>query len=110
MRMFSIGPGVLCERDDIVGIFDLDTTTVSKHTREFLRRAQEAGAVVTVGDDLPQTFVAAGENVYLSPQSSANLAKKLELPHFQTSQISKCKQRKEERVCQGKIAENAGGK
>ena len=82
MRMFSLGPGAMLPRDSVVGVFDLDTATVSAHTRDFLRRAQEAGAVVTVGEDLPQSFVVGdnvvGDNkVYLSPQSSANLAKKL---------------------------------
>jgi len=90
MRMFSPGPGAMLPRDSIVGIFDLDTATVSGHTREYLRRAQEAGAVVAVGDDLPQSFIVSGfagagalvgenaENcIYLLPQSSANLSKKL---------------------------------
>ena len=85
MRMFSLAPAILVPRDAIVGIFDLDTATVSGHTREYLRRAQEAGAVVAVGDELPQAFIAtsalvgesAQEYIYLLPQSSANLSKKL---------------------------------
>ena len=77
MRMFHLGSNALCPRAAIVGIFDLDTATVSRHTRDFLRRAQEAGGIVTVGDDLPQTFIVTSENVYLSPQSSANVSKKL---------------------------------
>jgi len=75
--MFHLGSNVLCPRADIVGIFDLDTATVSRHTREFLRRAQEADRIIAVGDDLPQTFIVTSENIYLSPQSGANLAKKL---------------------------------
>ena len=85
MRMFSPGPGVMLPRDSIVGIFDLDTATVSGHTRDFLRRAQEAGRVVAAGEELPQSFIATsalvGESaedcVYLLPQNSANLSKKL---------------------------------
>ena len=85
MRMFSPGPGAMLPRDAIVGIFDLDTATVSGHTRDFLRRAQEAGEVTAVGEELPQSFIVAsasvGESVknyiYLLPQSSANLSKKL---------------------------------
>ena len=77
MRLFALAPSVLLPRDAIVGVFDLDTATVSKHTRDFLRRAQEAGAVVTAGEDLPQSFIVASDRVYLSPQSSAGLAKKL---------------------------------
>jgi len=90
MKIFSPAPGFFLPRDSIVGIFDLDTATVSGHTREYLRRAQEAGAVAAVGDDLPQSFIVSsytaadalvGESaedcIYLLPQSSANLSKKL---------------------------------
>ena len=85
MRMFSPALGAMLPRDAIVGIFDLDTTTVSGHTRDFLRRAQATGAVVAVGDELPQSFIVTstlvGESaqiyIYLLPQSSANLSKKL---------------------------------
>ena len=89
MRMFSPGPGAMFPRDAIVGIFDLDTATVSGHTRDFLRRAQVAGAVVTVGEELPQAFIvtsmaadalvgeSAEDCIYLLPQNSANLSKKL---------------------------------
>jgi len=84
MRQFALAPSVMLPRDSIVGIFDLDTATVSKHTRDFLRRAQASGAVISVGEDLPQTFIVSSvfggedaERVYLSPQNSAGLAKKL---------------------------------
>jgi len=85
MRMFSLSPTTLLPRDSIVGIFDLDTATVSGHTRDFLRRAQEAGVVSAVGEELPQSFIVSSdlavesnENcIYLSPQSSANLSKRL---------------------------------
>ena len=77
MRMFHLGNSILLPRDSIVGIFDLDTATVSKHTRDSLRRAQEAGAVIAMGDELPQSFIVTGEKIYLSPQSSAALSKKL---------------------------------
>ena len=85
MRMFALAPSVLLARDAVVGVFDLDTATVSKHTRDFLRRAQEAGAVISAGEDLPQAFIvtsalvgeSAQDCVYLSTQSSANLSKKL---------------------------------
>jgi len=89
MRIFSPAPAVFLPRASIVGVFDLDTATVSGHTRDFLRRAQEVGAVITVGDDLPQSFIVTsmpagalvGESaqnyIYLLSQSSANLSKKL---------------------------------
>lgn len=91
MRMFHLGGPIMLDRGDIVGIFDLDTTTVSKHSRDFLRHAQGDAVVSAVGDDLPKTFVVtstcraaagtaeiqAAQRVFLSPHSSAALMKKL---------------------------------
>ena len=77
MRMLSLGGNVMVRRGDIVGVFDLDTATVSKHSRDFLRRAQENKAVTAAGLDLPQTFIVTTEMVYLSSQSSAQIAKRL---------------------------------
>ena len=76
---------------DIVGIFDLDTSTVSKITRDFLKKAEKSGRVVNVSVDLPKTFVVcrsrarrgsatgspgARAQVYISPISSATLLKR----------------------------------
>ena len=49
---------VLNDRD-IIGIFDLETTTSSPRGREFLNYAQKNGAVVSLSDELPQCYVLA---------------------------------------------------
>ena len=46
---------VLNDRD-IIGIFNLETTTISPRGREFLNYAQKNGAVVSLSDELPQMF------------------------------------------------------
>ena len=65
---------VLNDRD-IIGIFDLETTTTSPRGREFLNYAQKNGAVVSLSDELPQCYVLADgglvDAVYLSELSSA---------------------------------------
>ncbi len=65
---------------DIVGIFDLDSTTVYKTTRDFLAKAEKEGRVVNVATDLPKTFVICNDNgetkVYISGISAATLQKK----------------------------------
>ena len=43
---------VLNERD-VIGIFNLETTTISPRGREFLNYAQKNGAVVSLSDELP---------------------------------------------------------
>lgn len=67
---------------DIIGIFDLDNTTVSKITRETLGKAEKNGEVVTVGYDIPKSFVVCakkrGENkVYISPVTPATLTRRI---------------------------------
>ena len=76
-----LGQDTVVKTDDLIGIFDLDNTTVSKGTRTFLAQAEKRGQVVSVTDDLPKTFVVCGKNkkscrVYLSLISSATLRKR----------------------------------
>jgi len=72
---------VLNDRD-IIGIFNLETTTTSPRGREFLNYAQKNGAVVSLSDELPQSYVLADggvvDTVYLSELSSAVLRRRAE--------------------------------
>jgi len=56
----SIGHDLAVRDRTIVGIFDLDNTTTSKRTREFLERSERDGEVVP-SDDLPKAFVVTAE-------------------------------------------------
>ena len=64
-------------KKDILGIFDLDTSTVSKKTRDFLARAEKEGRVTLLTYDLPRSFIvtleAGGQKIYLSQYSAATL-------------------------------------
>ena len=63
---------------EIIGIFDLDTTTVSKVSRDFLRKKETDGKVVTVGFELPKSFVLCENGtVILSPISTQTLLKRI---------------------------------
>ena len=70
---------VLNDRD-IIGIFDLETTTISPRGREFLNYAQKNGAVVSLSDELPQCYVLADgglvDAVYLSELFSAAMRRR----------------------------------
>ena len=72
---------VLNDRD-VIGIFNLETTTISPRGREFLNYAQKNGAVVSLSDELPQSYVLADgavvDTVYLSELSSAALRRRAE--------------------------------
>ncbi len=74
-----LGQNVMVRRQDVIGIFDLDNTTWSFRTRRFLDRAEREGQVISVGEDLPRSFVLANGQggevmVYLTPLSPAALA------------------------------------
>jgi len=65
---------------NIIGIFDLEGTTLSKHTRSFLKTAEEEGFVRNVSDDLPRAFAVCeidGRSViYVTNISSVTLLKR----------------------------------
>ena len=76
-----LGQDALVKTKEVIGIFDMDNTTVSKGTRKFLTAAEKKGRVVTVTADLPKTFVLCGSSredckVYLSQISSHTLRKR----------------------------------
>ncbi len=75
-----IGMGKSVKDDEIIGIFDLDTSTVSKRTRDFLSRAEKEKKVFNKSQDIPKTFIlcneADGEKIYLSQISGNSLLKK----------------------------------
>ena len=72
---------VLNDRD-IIGIFNLETTTILPRGREFLKNTQKNGAVVSLSDELPQSYVLADgavvDTVYLSELSPAAMRRRAE--------------------------------
>ena len=76
----SIGNDLAVRESSVIGIFDMDNTSTSKRTREFLSKAEKEGQVVPC-DDLPKAFVLTAEyglnRVHLSALSSATLEKRL---------------------------------
>ena len=77
----SIGADFAVRDRSILGIFDLDNTSYSKHSRNFLREAEKQGEVVTITEDLPKSFVLTEEfgmnRVFLTQFNSVALEKRL---------------------------------
>ena len=76
----NIGSDMSVRDRSIIGIFDLDNTTCSRHTRNFLAEAEKEGRVVTVAEDLPKSFLLTSEygmdRVYLCQFNAATLEKR----------------------------------
>ena len=77
-----LGQDTVVNKTDVIGIFDLDTSTVAKATRNFLSAKEKEKKVVTVSFDLPRSFTVCAaadggdETVYLSPLSPGTLEKR----------------------------------
>ena len=56
-----IGNGISVKKKDIIGIFDLDTSTVSKTGKDFINRKERAGLLEYNDFDLPRSFVLVDE-------------------------------------------------
>ena len=76
----SIGNDMAVRDKSIIGIFDLDNTSVSKRTQHFLNKAEQEGQVVPC-DDLPKSFVLTSEygmsRVYLTSLNVSTLEKRM---------------------------------
>ena len=75
-----LGQDVIVNERTIVGVFDMDNSTVSRHTRAFLARAQREGRVVNVSLELPKSVIVCVENgretVDISQISTATLLRR----------------------------------
>lgn len=73
---------VVCDRD-IIGIFDIENTSVSKHTKEFLNAAGKGSRTFNVSYEMPKSFIVCSdkkekETVYISQVSASTLRKRAE--------------------------------
>ncbi len=74
-----LGESTIVKTKDIIGIFDMDTTTVMKSSRTFLNKAEKEGRAVTVSFELPKAFVVCKGNedkktkIYITQLSSVTL-------------------------------------
>ena len=71
-----IGNNKVVRKQDILGVFDLDSSTVSINTRNYLKKAQMEKRVKTLGFELPKSFVILkNKEVYLSPFNTSSIIK-----------------------------------
>ena len=76
-----LGQNTVVRTEEIIGIFDMETSTISKATRQYLSDVQKKGYVVNVSEELPKSFVPCVDSqgkktVYISQISTATLLKR----------------------------------
>ncbi len=60
---------------DIIGIFDMDSATMTSASRDFLKKAEKEGRMITVKEDIPKSFIVTSDEdkIYISQISSTAL-------------------------------------
>ena len=75
-----LGQYTVVRTKDIVGIFDIENSSVSRYTRNYLSQAQKNGWVINVSEEIPKSFVVCLDpstgkpQVYISQISSVTCA------------------------------------
>ena len=52
-----VGQNTVIRTGEIIGIFDMETSTLSQTTRQVLARAEKEGKVVNVSMEMPKSFL-----------------------------------------------------
>lgn len=84
MMYSHIGNDIIINSNKIIGIFDIDKTTVFKVNRKYLSNKEKKGIIKYVGADLPKSFILCGndenddEVVYVSSLNTSTILKRTE--------------------------------
>ncbi len=78
-----IGQDTVVIDKEIIGIFDMDNTTVMKKTIDYLNNAEKEKNVINVAPfELPKSFIVCqtpkGKRIYISPVSVGTILRRIE--------------------------------
>ena len=80
MRYLQLEKGESIDKKEIIGVFDLETASMSAATKEFFRRKEEETGVVSVSNDIPKSFIVCegefSDRMYLSGISTESIKKR----------------------------------
>ena len=75
-----LGEKISIHDSTVIGVFDIENTTIGQDTRAYLNRLEKSGSAVNVSAEMPKSFVVCVENgkevVYISSISAATLRKR----------------------------------
>lgn len=72
-----LGDSTVVNTKDIIGIFDMDTSTVNKATRDYLNLAEKKKKIIYVNYDLPKSFVVTNDKIFVCPLNTNTLYKRV---------------------------------
>ena len=71
-----LGGNTAISTSDIIGVFDMDTSTVNKATRDYLTKAEKEKRVIYVNYELPKSFIVCMDKIYVCPLNTATILKR----------------------------------
>lgn len=75
-----LGQASIVRAKDVLGIFDIETSTISKNTRDYLAQSEKKGKVINVTNELPKSFIVTAYKddvkIYISQISATTLKKR----------------------------------
>lgn len=81
-----LGQNTAVRLSSVIAIFDMENTTTSKKSREFLEKAEITGKIYNVSEELPKSYVICEENgdfvVYISPVASSTILKRSNISEY----------------------------
>ena len=72
-----LGEDTVITTEGIIGIFDMDTSTVNKATRDYLAKAEKEKRIQYVNYDLPKSFIVTADKIFVSPINTNTLLKRI---------------------------------
>lgn len=72
----SLGSDVTVHKDDIIGIFDIEKTSVVRSINDYLSGCQKSGRIYYVSLDMPKSFVVCNDCVYVTNVGAGTIAKR----------------------------------
>lgn len=76
-----IGNGQSVRKNGVIGLFDLDTVSISSVTRDFLSKGERENMVSYPGTDIPRSFVLMDDgHIKLSRISTVGLKTRINTP------------------------------
>ena len=71
-----LGSDVTVHKSDVIGIFDIEKTSVVRSVNDYLSRCQKSGNIYYVSLDMPKSFVVCDSCVYVTNVGTATLRKR----------------------------------
>ena len=71
-----LGNEITINDKGIIGIFDIENTSLGNDTREFLKKSTDSGKIINVSYEMPKSFIVCDNKVYSSQISASSLYKR----------------------------------